>query len=112
MKFQFLRFPRCGRADHHPHLAQDHPAKAFFIRDYEILSAQGELLTAATSAWLMMNMQTRRLYRLPPCMLNLPQNPDRQALAEPHEKLTPLADGEERLRCVPATHHRCGRARQ
>jgi len=71
--------------------------KLFFIRDYEILSASGELLAAATSAWLMMNMQTRRLVPPSALKLNLPQNP-RQALAEPLEKLIAPANGEERLR--------------
>jgi len=71
--------------------------KLFFIRDYEILSAQGDLLAAATSAWLMMNMQSRRLVPPSALQLNLPQNP-RQALAEPLEKLISPADGEEKLR--------------
>ena len=98
MKFQFLRFPRVEDQITIRTWPKTIQQKLFFIRDYEILSAQGELLTVATSAWLMMNMQTRRLVPPSALRLNLPQNPDRQALAEPLEKLIPPADGEERLR--------------
>ena len=98
MKFQFLRFPRVEDQITIRTWPKTIQQKLFFIRDYEILSAQGELLTVATSAWLMMNMQTRRLVPPSALRLTLPQNPDRQALAEPLEKLIPPADGEERLR--------------
>ncbi len=98
MKLHFLRFPRVEEQITIRTWPKTIQQKLFFIRDYEIRSAEDELLTAATSAWLMMNMQTRRLVAPSALQLNLPQNPDRQALAEPLEKLTPPADGEERLR--------------
>ena len=98
MKFQFLRFPRVEEQITIRTWPKTIQQKLFFIRDYEIRSTEDELLTAATSAWLMMNMQTRRLVAPSALQLNLPQNPDRQAIAEPLEKLTPPADGEERLR--------------
>ena len=98
MKFQFLRFPRVEEQITIRTWPKTIQQKLFFIRDYEILSASGELLTAATSAWLMMNMQTRRLVPPSALKLNLPQNLIRHALDEPLEKLTPPADGEERLR--------------
>ena len=97
IKFQFLRFPRAEEQITIRTWPKTIQQKLFFIRDYEILSASGELLTAATSAWLMMNMQTRRLVPPHALRLNLPQNP-RQALAEPLEKLSMPADGGERLR--------------
>ena len=97
MKFQFLRFPRVEEQITIRTWPKTIQQKLFFIRDYKILSASGELLAAATSAWLMMNMQTRRLVPPSALQLNLPQNP-RQALAEPLEKLLAPANGEERLR--------------
>jgi len=98
IKFQFFSFPRVEEQVTIRTWPKTIQQKLFFIRDYEILSASGELLTAATSAWLMMNMQTRRLVPPASVQLNLPQNPNRQALDEPLEKLTPPLDGEERLR--------------
>ncbi len=98
MKLHFLRFPHVEEQITIRTWPKTIQQKLFFIRDYEIRSAEGKLLTAATSAWLMMNMQTRRLVPPAALQLNLPQNPDRQALTEPLEKLTPPADGEERLR--------------
>ena len=98
MKFRFFSFPRVEEQITIRTWPKTIQQKLFFIRDYEILSAQGERLTAATSAWLMMNMQTRRLVPPSSLQLNLPQNPSRHALDEPLEKLTPPADGEERLR--------------
>jgi len=98
IKFQFFRFPRVEEQITIRTWPKTIQQKLFFIRDYEILSAQGELLAAATSAWLMMNMQTRRLVPPAAVQLNLPQNPSRHALDESLEKLTSPADGEERLR--------------
>ena len=97
MKFRFFSFPRVEEQITIRTWPKTIQQKLFFIRDYEILSASGELLTAATSAWLMMNMQTRRLVPPHALQLNLPQNP-RQALAEPLEKLIAPANGQERLR--------------
>ena len=98
IKFRFFSFPRVEEQITIRTWPKTIQQKLFFIRDYEILNAQGELLTVATSAWLMMNMQTRRLVPPSALQLNLPQNPSRHALDEPLEKLTSPADGEERLR--------------
>jgi acyl-ACP thioesterase len=69
--------------------------KLFYVRDFEILDAQGNKQIAATSAWLIINTQTRHL--IPPRMLNLnlPPVPDLFGLDEPLEKLTPIEKGFE-----------------
>jgi len=98
IKFQFLRFPRVEEQITICTWPKTIQQKLFFIRDYEILSASGEVIAAATSAWLMMNMQTRRLVPPSSLQLNLPQNPNRQGLAEPLEKLIMPEESEQKMR--------------
>lgn len=97
MKIQFYRFPRVhDRIIIHtwPKTIQQ---KLFYIRDFEMLTENGERLAAATSAWLVMDAAARRM--VPPKSLDfdLP-TADRAGLDEPLERIGLAQSGEECLR--------------
>lgn len=66
--------------------------KLFFRRDFQLFTADGQLCAAATTAWLLLDTNARRL--LPPAALKaqLPDPPDLVGLDETLEKLNPPAD--------------------
>lgn len=72
--------------------------KLFFIRDFEILGADGKKLAAASSAWLVIDAASRRLIPSATSGLDLPAAPDRHGLQEPLEKLGLVGSGEELLK--------------
>ena len=98
MKIQFFEFPRVGKMITFAYLAKDRPAKAVFIRDYEVLNANGKRIAAATSAWLVIDAATRCMVPSQSANINLPGSPDRIGLDEPLEKLGLAKDGKESLR--------------
>jgi len=97
MKIQFYDFP----GPEQPITIRTWPKtiqqKLFFIRDFEVLDSRGGRLAAATSAWLVMDAGARRLVPPQSLDLELPTLPERAGLAEPLEKLSVPAGGEERL---------------
>lgn len=98
MKIQFFGFPHPGDVVTLRTWPKTVQQKLFFVRDFEVWSAAGERLAAATSAWLVINATTRRL--VPPQSLNLsfPMLPERSAVDEPLERLSLAQQGDERLR--------------
>ncbi len=72
--------------------------RLLYIRDFEVLDADGQRLAAATSAWLLVNAATRRLASPKSVDLALPAASSRVGLDEPLGRLGLARDGEERLR--------------
>lgn len=98
MKIQFYGFPRVGDNILIRTWPKTIQQKLFYIRDFQMLDADGELLAAATSAWLIINATTRRMVPPQSLSLNLPALNERVGLDEPLERLGLARDGEERLR--------------
>lgn len=72
-------------------------AKLFYLRDFVLSDADGETLAEATSSWLIIDMNTRRLVR----NSDLATSPDKctkeDAIAEPAEKVMLPVDIEPEL---------------
>ncbi len=98
MKVKFFDFPQMGEQVILRTWPKTIQQKLFFIRDFELVNAQGTRLAAATSAWLVISATTRRMIPPQSLDLDLPSNPDRYGLDEPLEKLFAADTGEERLR--------------
>jgi medium-chain acyl-[acyl-carrier-protein] hydrolase len=98
MKIKFLRFPVDGETVTITTWPKTIQQKLFFVRDYQIHAEDGELLAAASSAWLVINATERRM--VPPLTtgLDLPCLPEKSALDEPLERLSVGDGGEERLK--------------
>ena len=79
-------------------------AKLFYLRDFILRDMNGETLAEATSSWLIIDMNTRRLVR----NSDLASSPEKctkeDAIAEPAEKVVLPVDVEpERIRKHPVT---------
>jgi acyl-ACP thioesterase len=98
MKIQFSAFPHADEVVTIRTWGKTIQQKLFYIRDFEVLSDQGQRLAAATSAWLIINGATRRMVPPHALNLNLPMSGDQVGLDEPLEKLGLNQNGEERLR--------------
>jgi len=98
MKIKFLRFPTDGEEITITTWPKTIQQKLFFVRDYEIHSAQGELLAAASSAWLVIDATARRMVPPLTTRLNLPCLSEKTALDEPLDRLSVSEGGEESLR--------------
>jgi len=98
MKIKFLRFPVDGETVTITTWPKTIQQRLFFVRDYQIHAENGELLAAASSAWLVINATERRM--VPPLTagLDLPCLPEKSALNEPLERLSVGDSGEERLK--------------
>lgn len=97
MKIKFHQFPSAG--DHitirtWPKTIQQ---KLFFIRDFEVLDIRGNLLAAASSAWLVVNAATRRMALPQSVEIKLPHLANKVGLEEPLEKLDVIQNYIERL---------------
>lgn len=92
MKIKFLRFPVDGETITITTWPKTIQQKLFFVRDYQIHAENGELLAAASSAWLVISATERRM--VPPLStgLDLPCVPAKAALDEPLERLS-VGDG-------------------
>jgi acyl-ACP thioesterase len=77
-KVQVLTWPRAAE-------------KVFALRDFEFLDAQGNRIVAGSSAWLVINADTRRPQRADKLLSSLPTLSERKALTGELEK---LSDGE------------------
>ncbi|MDR3188760.1 MAG: hypothetical protein LBT94_06200 [Prevotellaceae bacterium] len=60
-------------------------------RDFELLNAQGEVVAVASTAWLMVDVASRRPQRIERFGTTFPHVLDRHAIPEPPEKLPPVA---------------------
>ncbi len=98
IKIKFIRFPMDGEQITIITWPKTIQQKLFFIRDYEIYAADGTLLAAASSAWLIINASTRRMVPPQATSLNLPCMPEKIGLDEPLERLAVPDGGEQRLR--------------
>jgi medium-chain acyl-[acyl-carrier-protein] hydrolase len=96
MKIKFLRFPMDGEQITITTWPKTIQQKLFFVRDYEVHTATGEKLAAASSAWLIINASTRRMVPPQSTSLKLPRLPEKAALEEPLERLSIPDGGEER----------------
>jgi acyl-ACP thioesterase len=79
-------------------------AKLFYLRDFILSDSNGETLAVATSSWLIIDLNTRRLVR----NSDLASNPEKctkeDAIAEPAEKVVLPVDVEpELIRKHPVT---------
>ncbi|MBI9048036.1 MAG: hypothetical protein JEZ00_01335 [Anaerolineaceae bacterium] len=61
--------------------------KLFFIRDFQVESEKGELLASASSAWLVIDTNNRRMIPTTRLDLDLPNLPERSALDDPLDKI-------------------------
>jgi len=88
-KIRFDRFPGADQAVTIRTFVKGISQKLFFRRDFQLFDGDGSQFAAATTAWLLLDMQSRRL--LPPAALKnaLPDPPDLVGLDEPLEKLAP-----------------------
>jgi acyl-ACP thioesterase len=59
-------------------------------RDFELLNAQGEAVAVASTAWLMVDVASRRPQRLERFASTFPHVLNRHAIPEPPEKLPPV----------------------
>lgn len=63
-------------------------------RDFELLNAQGEVVAAASTAWLMVDVASRRPQRIERFASAFPHVLDRHAIPDPPEKLPPVPTDE------------------
>lgn len=97
MKIKFYSFPHVDDQVTIRTWPKTIQQKLFYIRDYEMVAANGQRVVAATSAWLVINATSRRMIPPQSLDLNLPVN-DRIGLDEPLDRIGLSKDGEERLR--------------
>ena len=64
--------------------------KVFFMRDYLLTAEDGRQIAAATSAYLVINAQTRRMMLPGALDLTMPDNDGRSAIDEPLEHIAPV----------------------
>jgi acyl-ACP thioesterase len=60
-------------------------------RDFELLNAQGEAIAVASTAWIMLDIASRRPQRIERFGSSFPHVLDRHAILEPPEKLPAIA---------------------
>jgi acyl-ACP thioesterase len=98
MKIKFLSFPLAGNVITIRTWPKTIQQKLFFIRDYVILASNGTRLATATSAWLVISTETRRMVMPGSLAFNIPSLPERSGLDEPLDRLGVVDGGIERLR--------------
>ena len=97
LKIQFYRFPVFGEQIIVRTWPKTIQQKLFFIRDFEILAEDGTQLAAATSAWLIIDANTRKMVPTAAAHLDLPSTPDKQGIEGPLEKIGLRGSGISRL---------------
>ncbi len=62
----------------------------YFIRDYQLTDSEGQVAVNSTSSWIIMNLESRRIYRGDDVMCLLPPDPqcEDRAIEEPCPKIT------------------------
>ncbi len=101
MKIKFHHFPQPGDLINIRTWPKTIQQKLFFIRDFEVADTSGNLLAAATSAWLVINSATHKLVPPQACNINLPGLPDRHGLMETLDKLNLDGNLEESKQFTP-----------
>lgn len=97
MKIRFFHFPQAGERIYIRTWPKTIQQKLFYIRDFEILQANsGDRLAAATSAWLMIHIATRKIVPPASLNLNLPELNNLHGLDETLDKLRLTQTGEKR----------------
>ncbi|HEX2981581.1 MAG TPA: acyl-ACP thioesterase domain-containing protein, partial [Anaerolineaceae bacterium] len=98
MKIYFHRFPRLHEVVRIETWPKGIQQRLFFMRDFCFTSPEGEPYASATSAWLLIDPQARRI--LPPRALygEVPDNAGRSVIEETLEKIQPPEGMTERLR--------------
>lgn len=97
IKIKFFRFPAGGEQIILRTWPKTIQQKLFYIRDFEILADDNRLLAASTSAWLVVDADSRRL--VPPGVrsLNLPALPEKHGLDDSLDKIPLNGDAREAL---------------
>jgi acyl-ACP thioesterase len=98
MKIKFLRYPEANDLVTIRTWPRHIQQKLFFIREFEVLDQNSEPLALATSAWLVVNSESRRL--VPPGRLEgfpMPVHPEHFAVDEMLDRLNIPDGGEERF---------------
>ena len=67
----------------------------FAMRDFEMFDSTGSRILAGSSAWLMLNSETRKPQRVDKLLAAIPALPDRRALPEEPERLLTAATNEK-----------------
>ena len=97
LKVYFYRFPTMGSRMILRTWPKGIRQKIFFTRDFQITAPDGQLVAAATSAWLLIDPKTRRM-QLPGALTGtLPDNSGLNALEEDLMKLAPENGLEEKF---------------
>lgn len=100
IKARFFDFPRMGESVTLETWPKGIQQKVFFMRDYRLTGEDGRLLTAATSAYLVINTLNRRM-ALPNALdVQVPDNGGMSAIDEPLERIMPV----EKLRECNTVH--------
>jgi acyl-ACP thioesterase len=98
LKIQFFQFPRFGDQITIRTWPKTIQQKLFFIRDFEILADDGTKLAAATSAWLVIDANSRRMVPTAAAHLDLPSSPEKFGIEGPLEKIGLHGMGQSRLK--------------
>jgi acyl-ACP thioesterase len=88
LRMEIRQAPRWGdrlRVETWPRAARS----AFAMRDFEMFDASGRLAAAGTSAWLVLDMESRKPQRVDKLLASFGSCPERRALAVEPEKLLP-----------------------
>lgn len=89
LKIYFYRFPHIGERVTIQTWPKGVQRKLFFMRDFNILDSSGGKYAAATSAWVLIDPQNRRMLLPQALPGSLPENAGRVALEEIPEKINP-----------------------
>lgn len=88
-KVRFLDFPRMGETITLRTWPKGVQQKIFFMRDHEMISADGRLLAVSTSAYVLVSTRARRIVLPNALDRPIPDNNGMHALDEVLEKLSP-----------------------
>jgi acyl-ACP thioesterase len=87
LKIQFHAYPKHSEMVKVRTWPKTIQQKLFFIRDFEIENQAGQAIASASSAWLVIDTQNRRMIPTTRLDLDLPNIPERNGLSEPLEKI-------------------------
>lgn len=92
VKIYFYRFPITGEVVHIRTWPKGIHQKLFFMRDFQFRDGNGDLIAAATTAWVLINTEVRRVLAPQSLAGHLPDNNGLSAIDERLEKI-PASDG-------------------
>ncbi|NLG98592.1 MAG: hypothetical protein GX491_14650 [Chloroflexi bacterium] len=90
VKIRFFEFPRLGESVTIQTWPKGIHQKIFFMRDFHLTGPNGRKLASATTAWLLVNPQARRIMLPQSLPVKVPDNGGLSAIDQPLEKLAPL----------------------